>query len=289
MSRLRALVAVATLAVAALLSVASLYGGDDDDGHWTPPPDPVPEYDETYLVENLWDGQTSVPRGHVFDLTVGTRDLLNPGAALEQVRLRDLDAERSVELEATIGYDRTVLAPLDPLEADHDYVLQLQGLAPYLQVRRWVPGDLHFSTRTAPRLVSLWRSEDTLLVLFSEPMDPATLRLGPGSVDLLWTDADGAVISLAETVNLANLAWDTIDELFRLAPLDRDGPLWLTVAAAVESERGAPLDDAGDGSGGGVEDDVVVRFFPEDLPTCATRSDIPDPCVDPTTVPDLRW
>jgi hypothetical protein len=123
------------------------------------------------------------------------------------------------------------------------------------------------------------------MLVFSEPMDPGTLLLGHGSVDLLWTDEDGALVSLAATANLGNFAWDTVDERFRLAPLELLGPVWLKVSAAVESEHGVALDGDGDGLGGSPEDDVVLSFDPGALPTCSTRPDIPDPCVDPRDVP----
>jgi hypothetical protein len=144
-----------------------------------------------------------------------------------------------------------------------------------------------FSTVQGPRVTGLWMNGDTLFVVFSEPMDSSTLSMALGSVDVLWSE-DGELHSIAMDLNLASFVWEADEFVFRVAPVDFGGQLWVKVSGNVRGESGAYLDGNGNGVPGEVDDDFLEEITLSDLETCHTREDIPDPCVRFEDLPD-EW
>lgn len=292
MRHLRSVLVMGLLAVAATLSLASL----EDHSHHEEPPDPTPadpprKKDETWVVAGLYDGQTAVPTNQSFRLTVGSRDLRIATPALSSViRLYRTEDRAAVPFEAKVWSAETELTVPGGLEPGTDYELDVGSLAGWLAtVRVLPPGPIWFSTESAPRVTGLWRSGTTLIIAFSEPMNPAQIALGFDGVNVLW-EQGGELLSLAGDRNLA--AFDSLIDgpLFLFAPItfaDTLGEVWLRVAAGVRGLAGGTLDGDGDGSPGEVEDDYLELLDTARLPTCFVRPDIPAPCVRPEDVPDL--
>ena len=117
-------------------------------------------------------------------------------------------------------------------------------------------------------------------------MDATTLYIDQNSVDLIWMDDDGEVRSLASDSNLADFAWETDGEVFRMTPVPSLF-LWLKISTHVRSQTGEYLDGNRNGIGGEITDDYLESFDPDHLPTCYTRDDIPDPCMELGDIPNL--
>ncbi|MFH2008942.1 MAG: hypothetical protein ABI333_20300 [bacterium] len=289
---------LALLAVGVVLSMASSWddgeGGPDSwEDDWQEPEPLI--IDDTWVVESLFDGQTGVSRDVVIRLTIGEEDL---GAehvwAVQDVLLYREDDGTHLPIDTEVYFETSMIRPRDGLAPDTDYVLDLQSLEPQLVSIRTLPGLIHFSTRSAPKVTGLWRSGDTLIVTFSESMDPASLFIGQTSLDVLWEE-DGALRSIAADHNLAGYAWEAADLLFMMAPIDFAdalGDVWVKVAADVRGASGVLLDGDADGTAGQSHDDYFAQIDTLALPTCFTRSDIPMPCVHQDEVPDnsdWRW
>lgn len=272
------------------------WGNDDDDDD----DEEVLEWDETWIARNLFDGQTAVPRDIEIELAIGYRDWsgsldgdASPGEearareGFESIRLYpEAEPYDLVPIEYSIGERySSLLLPL--LEEDTRYVLDTVGLVQEIVVERPRLGPIVFSTSTAPQVTGIWRSEGTMILAFSEPMDGTTLDLGPGSVDVWW-DAGDDLESIASDLNLADFAWETREDLFLVAPIQISGPILVVVAGEVLAATGSPLDGDRDGIPGEIEDDFfdVVEFA--DLPECFTREDVPAPCARFEDV-ELDW
>lgn len=168
------------------------------------------------------------------------------------------------------------LLPVGGLDPDTDYVLAF----PYCTFMPHVdcPPPLRFSTASAPRVLSLWRAGDTLMVVFSEPMEAETLYLGHGSVDMIFEE-EGRSRSVVGDLNVADFAWDTQGAMFLVAPIS-EVPFRLVLGPAVRSARGQPLDTDADGAPDRPARSFVHSVYPTLLPICHTRNDYPDPCID---------
>ena len=236
--------------------------------------------DDTWVVSNVYDGQTAVSTDLTIRLAIGSRDLDSNG--LDRIQLMRAEDRESVPFNRRMESEASFIDPVS-LAPDTAYILDVSGLSPYLTVTRRLPGPITFSTGSAPKVTGLWRNEDTLIISFSEPMNPATLQMNQASIDLIWLDDDGEVRSLASDTNLANYTWDTSGELFMMAPVPQ-GLFWIKVAAEVRSNTGVPLDGNANGIPGESEDDFLLFVNTESLNTCFTREDIPVPCVDETVI-----
>ena len=285
MKRTRTLAMAALLAAGGFLSLATSI----DDG---PPPEII-ETDATWMVSNLYDGQTGVPVNRVVDLAVGTRDFggiaEDAQAALESILFYRVDNGDPVEFEVSVGSFTSSLTVPGGLRPDTDYILDLAPLSGTTETRRWVPDPICFSTRKGPQVIGMWRNEDTLIIEFSEPMDPETLFVGQTSVDLLWEE-NGEIRSLAADTNIASYLWETRGTLFLLAPMDfqdeQFGAYWIKVTTRVRSSDGTALDGDMDGRPGEISDDYIWEFHPYTLQTCYTREDIPHPCISEQEIPE---
>jgi hypothetical protein len=270
------------LLAAGLLSVAST--------QW-PEQQNVDRLDETWLVENLWDGQTAVDPSLEVVLTLGHRDFQTNALAEEAIaklELRYADGA-PVGFDLAIGWEGTVITPTGGLAADADYVLDLSPIRDHgVQAQRGFPPDpIRFSTCEGPRVVGLWRSESTLIVEFSQRMSSESLALSPQAVDVVWQE-EGELKSLTADRNLAGYQWATDGPLFLLAPFDFVDPAWVTVSSQVQGSNGVRLDGNGDCVPGTPEDTVVREVSLEQLPVCYAREDIPDPCQRLEDIPDLE-
>lgn len=270
---------------------------DDDWNDWDDDDDDVVlDWDETWMVSNLYDGQTAVSRDLVIELAVGYRDYSgDPDGdsdsadrewaelGFESIDLYPVGSPYDlVPLEFDIGdrFSQLYPARLDP---DTTYVLDIVGLAPRMVVDRPWPGSIGFRTGSAPRVTGLWRVADTMIVAFSEPMDPDTLSIDHTSFDVWW-ETGGDLESIATDLNLADFAWQTDGELFRVAPLDLPGAVLVVLSGDVRAATGVPLDGDRDGVPGEADDDFFDLVEFGQLPECFTREDVPAPCVRPEEV-----
>ena len=258
-----------------------------------PPPDDQGEeealYDvtmpEVWPLVDVYDGQTHVPlealrvRGVHWDALGGdTTHLLEAQARSWFALLRAADQRPhpfSVDVDWLEAGSVTV-RPSGGLDPDTDYLLAVPDCELGLQPHVRCPPPLHFSTRSAPRPVSFWRVSDTLLIVFSEPMDPATLQLGHGAVDLVFED-EGVSYTVASDMNLADFMWSTEGRVFSVAPVS-DLPVHVLLGPDVRGASGEPLDVDGDRQPDPGET-FVHPLYPTLLPLCWTRADYPAPCV----------
>jgi len=270
------------LLAAGLLSVAST--------RW-PEQQNADRIDETWLVENLWDGQTAVDPSLAVMLTLGHRDFQTNARAEEALATLELRYADGVPVpfDLAVGWERTVVTPSGGLAADADYILDLSPVRDHgVQAQRgFPPGPIRFSTCAGPRVVGLWRSESTLIIEFSQPMSSESLTLSPQAVDVIWQEG-GALKSLTADRNLAGYQWATDGTLFMLAPFDFVDPAWVTVSSRVQGSNGVRLDGNGDCASGTPEDTVVREVSLEQLPVCYAREDIPDPCQRLEDIPELE-
>ncbi len=205
-------------------------------------------------------------------------DTLDAGASFEDLPWLSLLAgpERApVPFELTLvdrARGRFRLRPEGGFAPQTTYVLAFPtcDMQPHIDC----PPPTPFSTTSAPRVLGLWRVESTLFCVFSEAMDPASLRLGHGSVDLRLQGGS----SVVATHNLNSYTWDTQGRVFRLGPLPDDAAA-LILGATVRAAAGTPLDTDGDGVPETPPRSAVIPFYPAGLPECFTREDRPEPCL----------
>ncbi|MDD5305811.1 MAG: hypothetical protein PHU25_00680 [Deltaproteobacteria bacterium] len=292
MTLLKRTVELVVLFASCFLSLATFgpgpdFSDDDDDGWYV-------DTDETWVVENVFDGQTAVPRDHVIRLTIGYRDFAGFEAETYSDEVKELTATElakitlrprnvpapPVDFEVKINGTTSVIEH-DAFAPNTEYVLDLTGIG-NLAVERIIPKPLGFSTTAGPRVTGLWRSDDTLIIAFSERMDPATLSLASDSVDVLW-EKDGDLHSIASELNLADFAWKTDGFLFFAASMTPFDEAWIKVDRSVSGESGGLLDGDKDGVPGEAGDDFVQQVSYSTLPSCFTRADIPAPCVTEDT------
>jgi hypothetical protein len=257
--------------------------------------------DESFFVEapviwpmkNLFDGQTNVAR----DLAIQVRGIhWDPLFAIEEGATIPVDSGELPWLSLNrADHDLTghsflltldnlesgsvTIQPIDGLDADTDYFLSFPACE--LQPHVMCPAPIAFSTRSAPRVLGVWRAQATLIVVFSEPMDAATLDLAHDSVDLAFND-QGVTLSLVSDFNLAEFVWATDGLYFQFASITKK-PFKLILGTRIRSMTGAHLDIDADG----ISDDtgvLVVPVEPDTLLTCTLRDDFPDPCVSPGLV-----
>jgi len=259
-------------------------------------------YDERWIVSNLYDGQTGVPKDHVIELAIGYQDFFtqNSGAKtadilVEEAIVRAKRAFQSIYLidvngmhvnyQLSIGQDTTYITH-DPFSDDTQYQLDLSDVRTYTARPEIEP--ITFTTTSAPKVTGVWRTATTVIVTFSEPMDPESLYLSQSSVDLLW-EADNDLHSMAADLNLADFTWQTDDDLFMFGPVDAEWfqSGWLVVSGEAQSKAGALLDGNADGVPGDVDDDYVTPVSLSHLPICYAREDIPMPCIAVNDVPHL--
>ncbi len=239
--------------------------------------------DGRWVVVNLFDGQTAVPRDIEIELRIGRADFgpVDSQSRLERalsgISLRGVDGSTDVELEFHQGEEISRVRPVEPLEENAQYELDATMLVEDTLGYRPTPELIHFSTGSGPRVTGLWQVEDTLLVAFSEPMATDSLRLASDSVDLLWEE-DDRLHSVAAERNLAEFVWDYQDLLFRVAPRPFNGSFWVKVSRTVMGASGARLDGDGDGTPGEITDDHLERVE-NTLPDCYSSPDRSEPCV----------
>ena len=250
--------------------------------------------DNRWVIANLFDGQTAVPRDVTIELRIGIRDFRpadgggstsaareEAEAALHWLWLHEADGVDEVALEHELRENVVLVHPVEPLQPDTRYALDVVGVAANTASERPIPEVIEFTTRSGPQVTGLWRVSDTLMITFSEPIAPGTLRLAPDSVDLLWDSEDG-LRSVTADRNLADYVWDDDGLTFRVAPFDFSHPVWVMVSADVRGVSGAPLDGDGDGVPGEPDDDFLEQVNPSQLPGCFTSEDRPEPCLPQT-------
>lgn len=162
---------------------------------------------------------------------------------------------------------RVTVTPVASLDEDTEYLLSISSCADLMPNMRCPPPTL-FSTASAPRVTGLWRSGDTLIVVFSEPMDEESLVLAHGAVDLLF-ETGGERRSVVSDLNLADFAWQADGRIFSVAPIT-DKPFTLVLGPGVRALAGGAFDGT-----------FAHRVWPGLLETCHTRIDYPDPCISP--------
>jgi hypothetical protein len=250
---------------------------------------------DSWIVSNIYDGQTAVPQDITINLTIGSFDFQEDGEisggrtrqALEEIRLYpEDDPSDLVALDFDIA-DETTVIRFDMLASDTWYVLDLTGMDVEMTSDRDLPDPLYFRTGSAPQVTDIFRNEDTLFIVFSEPMDPDTLDLSHSGVDILWQE-DDELHSIVYSLNLADFAYDAEARLFRLAPVTFLDDVWIKVSGNVRGESGVYLDGNRNDIPGEVGDDYIAQVDIMSLDTCVTREDIPSPCVAHEDVPD-NW
>jgi hypothetical protein len=269
---------------AALLTLATpLAGGACDVSPGEPLQFQTVSAPRIWPVASLYDGQTAVSldalrlRGlhwTIVDHVAPGRVLDDPGwVAL--VRAADLAPHPFTAAVSERRAGSLDLLPVGGLDPDTDYLLAFPfcSFMPHVDC----PPPLRLSTASAPRVLSLWRAGDTLLVVFSEPMNPETLYLGHGAVDMVFEE-EGQARSVVADLNIADFAWATEGPVFMVAPIS-ELPFRLILGPEVRAATGEALRVAGDGHAapGGT---FVHAVTPTLLPVCHTRNDYPDPCID---------
>ncbi|MBT3222534.1 MAG: hypothetical protein HN348_25960 [Proteobacteria bacterium] len=282
---MRRTIELALLTVSVIASVATSPVRQETELFWN----------DTWVVENLFDGQTAVPLDHEIKLTIGYQDF-DPSdeegegysreqaeLALQEIALHS-PLKGPVQLDIEVYQDYSLIKA--PLAQNTDYVLELDDLSSYLRVARQLPPPIHFSTTEGPKVTGLWRNDDTLIIAFSEPMDQNTMNLSQISVDVLWQDKD--LHSVASDLNLADFVWETRGNLFMFAPVTiLGGAVWVKVAGEVQGLSGGTLDGNRNGSPGEAEDDYLSEpVLLGQLPACFSRDDVPTPCINETDVLD---
>ncbi len=292
------------IAVIGLLCVALSVGGcfpflfsDDDEGDrendwendWDEPT--ATTWNETWIVANLFEGQTAVPLDHPIRLNIGHRDFLDrpddpitadirqiASDALSLVELYDADnSTHEVGIDCSVFNDYTVVRH-ERFDEETDYILAVDEVEPHLVVNRIIPDALRFSTARRPQVTGIWKNEKTLIVSFSEPIDGNTLALSHQSFDVLW-EADNDISSISSNLNLADFTWATEGHLFMLAPVSFINSGWIKITGNVRALSGAYLDGNNNGITGETDDYFVEEVMFDYLPICYAREDIPDPCV----------
>ena len=244
-------------------------------------------------MKNLFDGQTNVAT----DLKIQVRGIhWDPLVAIEEGATIEVDGGELRWLSLNRADDdltghpflltldnlesgSVTIEPVGGLDADTDYFLSFPACE--LQPHVMCPAPIAFSTRSAPRVLGVWRAQATLIVVFSEEMDDATLDLAHDSVDLAFND-QGVTLSLVSDFNLAEFVWATDGLYFQFANITKK-PFKLILGTRIRSMTGAHLDIDADG----ISDEtgvLVVPIEPETLLTCTLRDDFPDPCVSPGRV-----
>jgi hypothetical protein len=290
------------IAVASLLFVVLCVGGcfpflsrdddDDDDnsGGWDAGTTAT-TWDETWILSNLFDGQTAVPPDYEIQIAVGYRDFLEDPSfpVTEEVRqltetalsrielLKADDPSRKIQLRFTIFTGHTLINH-DGFDEDTDYILDVAGIETDLRVNRIIPYEIGFSTARRPQVTGIWKNDSTLIVSFSEPIDGETLTIAQQSFDVLWED-DNDIVSIASDLNLADFTWATDGHLFMLAPISFLSAGWVKITGDIRGLSGAYLDGNRNGILGEADDDFVEEVIFSSLPTCYARDDIPDPCL----------
>jgi hypothetical protein len=255
-----------------------------------------------WVVENLFEGETSVEPYRAIRLTIGNRDFVKDGElgvtdtatkrakkAFKKVSLYRADTLSPVGLDIEIG-DRTTVINHDLLDENADYVLDLDRLQYSLRSSRLYVDPIGFSTAKTPQVLGLWKNEDTLIVVFSQTMDAETLTIGHNSVDYFWEE-DDELHSICSDLNLADFVWAAGGHIFMVASVDiLVSPGWLRISGDARSTDGEFLDGNGNGIPGEPDDDYLVELKVSDLETCYSRDDIPAPCVSENDVPvNVNW
>lgn len=249
-----------------------------DDPIVSPPPILQIEAPVIWPLKNVFDQQTGV-RSDVKFTVRGVHFSLTQDESPEWVSLvRENDGQpHPVRVElVNLNAGTMRVVPIEELDADTHYLLAFPGcrFMPYVRC----PEPIRFFTGTAPRVIGLWRTQQTLVVVFSEPMDPNTLNLGHGMVDMVFQQ-DGQLVTVATDLNLADFVWEGQGHTFVMAPIT-DRPFDLIIGPEVFGLTGAPPDIDGDGlpDPGQI---FVHPVVPELLETCHVRPDFPDPCITP--------
>lgn len=255
-----------------------------------------------WVVENLFEGETSVEQDRAIRLTIGNRDFVKDGEkgvtdaarkrankAFKKVSLYHADTMSPVNLDVEID-DRSTVIRHDLLEENADYVLDLDRLQFSLRSSRLYVDPIGFSTANTLQVIGLWKNEDTLIVAFSQTMDASTLTIGHNSVDYFWEEEDD-LHSICSDLNLADFVWAAGEYIFMVASIDiLVSPGWLRISGDARSTDGEFLDGNGNGIPGEPDDDYLVELKVSDLETCYSRDDIPDPCVSENDVPvNVNW
>lgn len=251
---------------------------------------------EVWPMKDLYDGESDVPTDHVIGLRAvhwhaireRGRDVLD-GRTHEALPWLILVRGSDYTLHPFRTDTRSVesgsidLTPVGGLDADEDYFLVFPTCS--FQPHALCPPPQRFSTRSAPQVVGLYRAGDTLLVIFSEPMDPDSLFLGYESVNMLFEE-DGQSRSVVKDLNVGDFAWDTEGVMFQVTPIS-EIPFDLVLGPAVRAMSGEPLDSDGDGLSD-PETNFVHHVYPTNLPICHTRPDYADPCITEQQA-ETRW
>ena len=262
-------------------------------------------FDETWVVTNLFDGQTAVPLDHQIRLSIGYRDFTTPDEPeitdavrkdaeriLALIRITDLQSEIDHPFSVEVYEDHSVLNT-ELFAQDRDYELFLGDLQFRVLTTRQIPFSLSFSTMSRPQVTGVWRVEDTLLITFSEPMDAESLSISQNSIDLLFEENNAfeegkELRSIAADMNLADFVLEAEDDHLRFGPIPEIESGWLKVSRDVTAMTGVTLDGNGDAQPGQVDDDFVEAVNLLGLPECYTRGDIPQPCVTFSELPDFE-
>lgn len=238
----------------------------------------------SWPLRDLDDGRTHVPLDESLSLRGVHWDVLPPEPqTMEGVEtlpwlalLRAEDGSpHPFELEILSIEGGTVdIHPVGGLDPDTDYVLVFPTCS--FQPHVSCPDPVDFSTRSAPHVQSVWRANDSLLVVFSEAMDPETLTLGHGAVDLVF-EQGGETYTVVTDLNLADFVWGTTGRVFSVASIS-EIPFSIVLGPDIRAASSAHLDVDGDG---GADEGLsfVHHVFPTELEVCLTREDYPQPCV----------
>ncbi|MBN2530232.1 MAG: hypothetical protein JXR76_27830 [Deltaproteobacteria bacterium] len=199
--------------------------------------------DDTWVLQNIFDGQTAVAVTTPIDLRIGWDDFSdsptvvtrnsdmrfvadkvgappNPGAlklarnALKNIQLKTTNGA-TIPFNVTVKRFTSRIVPTAPLDSGTPYTLDLYPLRPYLKVPRPVPSTVSFSTAPVIHVLDVWQNNDTVIISFSAPIDETTITLSPLSIDFLWEE-NGELYSLASDTNTQDYLYETNGNLFMI-------------------------------------------------------------------------
>ncbi len=219
-------------------------------------------------MKALFDGQTAVPTDATFVIR-GVHWDLHESEAPVWVALLRLEDGLEVAVEATLEtrFSGTfTVSPADGLEADTDYAMAFPGCR-FMPHVRW-PDPIRFSTRSAPRVLSRWRADGALILVTSEPLDPDTVVLAPGFVDLVrheGVDGQYGFTSVVSEGGAEEFAILHVGHRTTINPMPTDD-FEVLLGPGVQASTGVGLQG-------------VVPVSPAALPVCWRRADYPVPCL----------
>lgn len=268
--------------------------------------DSMPPSDDTWMVANVFDGQTAFPINGTIDLAVGWDDFSSTStivgrevyiqfdddepstgqnedgyseatAALSKVSLQKADGT-PVPFTVAVQKRTSRISPNLALLPNTEYILSLDNIADAMSIIRPAPGTIRFSTTKELHVLDVWQNNSTVIVAFSAPVNSDTAILGTTYIDFIWKQNE-QLYSLAGDTNTADYLYETDGNLFMISSLNflSAFPTWLRIGPNVTGLNAEPVVPSTEET----NTDGLV-FLPIDwaqLDICQVRIDAPEPCI----------